>query len=75
MDDMTTITIPKEIAKKGDLVLIPRSEYEKLLAAKRVVEFKQTPSDKRDLARARKNRKQGRYLTLDELKRKLGFTS
>jgi len=25
------ITIPKEIAKKGELVLIPRSEYEKLL--------------------------------------------
>ncbi len=70
---MTTITIPKEIARKGDLVLIPRSDYEKLLAAKRVVEFEPTASDKRDLSRARKNRKAGCYLTLDELRRKLGF--
>ncbi len=28
---MTTLTIPKSITKFGDLVLIPRKEYEKLL--------------------------------------------
>jgi len=28
---MITITIPKEIAKKGELVLIPRKEYEEFL--------------------------------------------
>lgn len=30
---MTTITIPKELARKGDLVLIPRKEYEQFLHA------------------------------------------
>ena len=28
---MTTITIPKEISKKYDLIIMPRKEYEKLL--------------------------------------------
>lgn len=28
---MTAITIPKNLTKKGDLVIIPRSEYEKFL--------------------------------------------
>ncbi|MBI2100168.1 MAG: hypothetical protein HYT48_02410 [Candidatus Vogelbacteria bacterium] len=27
---MTTVTIPKTLAQKGDLVLIPRKEYEEL---------------------------------------------
>ncbi|MBI2100769.1 MAG: hypothetical protein HYT47_02015 [Candidatus Vogelbacteria bacterium] len=29
---METLTIPKKLAKKGDLVLIPRRDYERLLA-------------------------------------------
>jgi phage pi2 protein 07 len=29
------LTIPKEILKKGDLVLIPRKEYEELLKLKK----------------------------------------
>lgn len=28
---MTTVTIPRELAKKGDLIIIPRKEYEQLL--------------------------------------------
>ena len=28
---MTTLTIPKEMTRKGDLVIIPRREYEKIL--------------------------------------------
>lgn len=28
---MTTLTIPKKLTKKGDLVIIPRKEYEDLL--------------------------------------------
>ena len=31
------ITIPKEIAKKGDLVLIPREEYEELLSVFKII--------------------------------------
>ena len=29
---METLTIPKKLAKQGDLVLIPRREYDRLLA-------------------------------------------
>ena len=29
---MTTITIPKELARKGDLIIIPREEYKVLLS-------------------------------------------
>ena len=31
------ITIPKEIARKGDLVLIPKKEYEKLLSISKII--------------------------------------
>ena len=34
---MTPITIPKEITKKGDLIIIPRKEYEELLGFKRMI--------------------------------------
>lgn len=30
---MTTLTIPKKLTQKGDLVIIPRKEYEDLLRA------------------------------------------
>ena len=72
---MATITIPKKITKGAELVVIPRQEYEKLITSRAVREVPLTAADKRDIARARKNRSQGNYLTLDELKRKLGFTS
>ena len=32
---MNTITIPKTLASKGDLVVIPREEYEKFLIMKK----------------------------------------
>jgi len=34
---MTPITIPKEITKKGDLIIIPRKEYEELLNLKKMI--------------------------------------
>jgi hypothetical protein len=34
---MNTITIPQTLAKKGDLVVIPREEYEKFLTMKKRV--------------------------------------
>jgi RNase P protein component len=33
MENMNTITIPKTLSKKGDLVVIPRKQYEKFLHA------------------------------------------
>ncbi len=71
---MTTITIPKKITGGTDLVILPREEYEQLLD-RQIPEFVPTAQEKRDIARARKNRAKGNYMTVDELKRKLGFAS
>lgn len=34
---MTTLTIPKEMTRKGDLVIIPRKEYEEFLDLKKTI--------------------------------------
>ena len=72
---MPILTIPKTLTKKGELVVIPRKEYEEFLRSriKIVREVSMTPAQKRALERARKNLAQGKYLTLDELKQKLGY--
>ncbi len=72
---MPTVTIPKKITKGTELVVMPRKDYEKLLSQKAIPQFQPTRADKKVLARARKNRAAGKFLTLDELKQKLGFTS
>lgn len=71
---MSPITIPKKITRGAELVVLPREDYEKLLATRVVPEYNPTVSEKKVLARARKNRAKGNFLTLDELKQKLGFT-
>lgn len=69
------ITIPKELAKKDDLVIIPRKEYEEFsqwrTAMKSFPTFTSTAAQKRDLKKAREDYRKGNYMTLDELKRKL----
>jgi hypothetical protein len=50
---MNLITIPKKMVKNDDLVVLPRKEYERLLA-RLVPEFLPTTADKRELARAQK---------------------
>ena len=72
---MNTVTIPKKLAEKDDLVVLPRREYEALLKLKKIKEFVPTAAQKKALFRARKNRKEGAYLTINELRKKLGFTS
>jgi len=37
--NMSTITIPKKLANKGDLIIIPRKEYESLLELHGYKEF------------------------------------
>ena len=71
---MNTITIPKKLAGSDDLIVIPKKEYERLLLSKNIFEFTPTIADKKNLERARKNRTAGKFLTLNELKQKLGFT-
>lgn len=71
---MVTITIPKKLAKKGDLVLIPREEYENLLRLKKIREFKPTVAQKKSLREARKEFARGEYITLKQLEHELGST-
>ena len=74
---MTTITIPKELTEDKNLVAVPKVDYEEFLAWQRRVKsvwtFKPTPSEKKALARARRNLAKGEYLTLSDLKHALGI--
>ena len=72
---MAIITIPKKLIKDDDLVVIPRKEYEEFYQWREVAKlfktFTPTATQKRDLKKAREEYKQKKYLTLDELKRRL----
>lgn len=74
---MTTITIPKEIAKNKDLIAIPRSIYEDFLdwqkKIKSVKTFTLSAKQKKILEKSRGELKKGNYLTIDELRHKLGI--
>lgn len=47
---METLTIPKKLAKKGDLVLVSRRDYERLLAVSFEKVAKRDPKIDRELA-------------------------
>lgn len=70
---MNTIIIPKKLAQKDDLVVIPRREYESLLNSRKFKEVKLTQAQKKSLVQAEKNLRQGKTLTFNEFSRKLGF--
>lgn len=72
---MNTITIPKSLAQKGDLVVVPKQEYEELQEFKKVKEFTPTSAQKRALARAEENFRRGKTLSYNDVVRKLGFTN
>ena len=72
---MNTITIPKKIASRDDLIVIPRKEYEALLEFKKFKEFSPTTSQKKALARAEQNFRKGKTLSYNELVKNLGFTN
>ena len=48
---MPTITIPKELAKKGDLVVVPRKEYEEFLRLKKQRAFLKLDKDLQEALR------------------------
>lgn len=70
---MTTITIPKKSTKSEELVAIPREEYEGFLQLRKIYEFRSTAAQKKALEQSRKNRKQGKTMSLHELEKKLGL--
>ena len=72
---MNTLTIPRKLAQKDDLVIIPRKEYEALLNLKQVKEFVPTSVQKRALVRAEKNFNRKKTLSYNGLVKKLGFAN
>lgn len=72
---MTTVTIPKALAQKDDLVVLPRKEYGALVEFKTIKEFSPTMAQKKALIRAELNLKKGKTLSYNEFVRKLGFTN
>ena len=67
MSDMLTITIPRPLAQKGDLVVIPRREYHMLLERKNMKQFAPSAAQKKALVRAEKNLAQNKTLSYHEL--------
>lgn len=58
---------------KNDLVVMPRKEYEALLALKKTVEFNPNSAQKAALKRAEKNLNNAKTLSLNEFVRQLDF--
>lgn len=72
--DMNAITIPKSLAGNDDLVLLPRNEYESLVAHT-TGGVKLTKAEKRDLEQARKSRATGELLSYDDFIRELDIVN
>lgn len=71
---MPTLTIPRKLIGKDDLVVVPRKEYEALTELRKTAEFTPTAAQRRALTRAEQNLKIGKTLSYHDLVRKLGFT-
>lgn len=70
---MPTLTIPKKITKGEELVIMPRKEYDEFSQWRKEVKyFNPTSAQVKALRQAEKEYKKGKYLSLDELKHKLG---
>lgn len=72
---MNTITIPKKIASRDDLIVIPRKEFEALLELRKFKEFSPTAIQKKALAKAESNFRNRKTLSYHELVKKLGLAS
>lgn len=72
---MTTLTIPKQLTKGEELVVIPRAEYEKFSewreTFQHMKEFTPTRAQKRDFKRAMAEYRAGKFLTADEFRRSM----
>jgi len=75
--EINAITIPQNMIKNDDLVIIPRREYEDFLGFRlaQMGEVELTVPQKKVLTQARKNLSKGKYLTFYVLKQKLGIAN
>jgi len=68
------ITIPKKLIKRGELVIIPRREYEEYLRLKKVIPLVEaSANEKKAIREGKREIKNGRYLTLKQLRDELEF--
>ncbi len=68
---MATITIPKKITKKGDLIVLPREDYEALLRASKKTVLLPDEDLKKALIDLRSGRVYGPFNSTKDLKRSL----
>lgn len=68
---MPTLTIPRKLIGKDDLIIVPRKEYEALTELRKTTEFVPTVVQKRALAQAERNLKAGKTLSYHTLASKL----
>ncbi len=72
---MNVVTIPKKLAQRDDLVVIPRGEYEDLLELKKIIPMvKATKAELRAIRRGEREIARGEYVTWRELKYDLACT-
>ena len=71
---MSVITIPKQLIREKELVLIPKKEYEALLDIKKLIKVVEpTAEEKRIITRGRKAIKRGDYVNWEDLKKELNL--
>lgn len=69
---MNIVTIPQKLAKKGDLVMIPRKEYEELSALRKLMSVvKPTREEARIIRRGEREIREGKYVEWRKLKKEL----
>lgn len=73
MKTQTLVTIPKNIAKMGELVILPRKTYEELVGLKKKMAsiFKPTELELRALEKGRKDFKNGNFIEWMKLRDEL----
>lgn len=71
---MNIVTIPKKLAQKGDLVVIPREEYEAFSEWRKALRIRVVQPIKNELAaihRGRRELKEGKYVEWKKFKQEL----
>ena len=74
---MPTLDIPKNLIKTEELIVIPKEEYKALLKLRtqRIQEVEMNILQNKALRVARKNLSKSNFLTIGDLKRKLGIAN
>ena len=68
---MTTVTIPKHLMNRTDLVAVTRSDYKEFLVTQKMLKAKKTftatAREKRLIAQGRLDFKKGKFVSVNEL--------